>query len=321
MKKTCLAILLSVFVVVILLLPACGRTNNSHKTRTIAVIPKGVANFFWQSVKAGADAAGKETGVKIYWKGPANEMDISNQINIVEDAITSRVDGIVLAPSHRDSLIPVVERAKREGIPVTIFDSGIGSESYVSYVATDNLQGGVMAAERLAARLNGKGKVAILGLKAGSVSTDERERGFQDTIKQKYPGIQIVAFQYGEANRATSIDRATDILTAHPNLDGFFASNEPSTVGAAQAIKQKGAAGKIVLVGFDSSPNLIEDLKAGAIDSLVIQNPFRMGYDGVKTLVDKLNGKEPPRRIDTGVKLVTPENLAAPEIQQLLGTK
>lgn len=321
MKKTCSAILLSVFIAAMLLLPACGRTNNPNQTRTIAVIPKGVANFFWQSVKAGAEAAGKETGVKIYWKGPANEMDISNQINIVEDAITSRVDGIVLAPSHRDSLIPVVERAKREGIPVTIFDSGIGSESYVSYVATDNLQGGVMAAERLAARLNGKGKVAILGLKAGSVSTDERERGFQDTIKQKYPGIQIVAFQYGEANRATSIDRATDILTAHPVLDGFFASNEPSTVGAAQAIKQKGAAGKIVLVGFDSSPNLIEDLKAGVIDSLIIQNPYRMGYDGVKTLVDKLNGKEPPRRIDTGVKLVSKENLTAPEIQQLLGAK
>jgi ribose transport system substrate-binding protein len=178
-----------------------------------------------------------------------------------------------------------------------------------------------MAAERMAETLNGKGRIAVLGLKAGSVSTDERERGFQDTIKQKYPGIQVVAFQYGEANRATSIDRATDILTAHPEINGFFASNEPSTVGAAQATKQKGLAGKITLVGFDSSPNLIEDLKAGAIDSLIIQNPYRMGYDGVRTLVDKLNGKTPERRIDTGVKLVTIENLSSPEIQQLLGAK
>ena len=149
-------------------------------------------------------------------------------------------------------------------------------------------------------------------------------RGFQDTIKQKFPGIQIVAFQYGEASRTTSIDRATDILTAHPDLNGFFSSNEPATVGAAQAVKQsgqKGAAGKIVVVGFDSSPNLIEDLKAGVIDSPVIQNPYRMGYDGVKSLVDKLNGKTPERRIDTGVKLVTKENLASAEIQQLLGSK
>ncbi len=288
MKKIIFAIILSGLVPLILLTPACKRAGDGvNKARVIAVIPKGVANFFWQSVKAGADAAGKETGVKIYWKGPANETDISSQINFVEDAITSRVDGIVLAPSHRDSLVPVVERAKREGIPVTIIDSGIATESYVSYVSTDNLQGGVIAAERLAERLGGRGKVAVLGLKAGSVSTDERERGFQDTITQKFPGIQIVSFQYGEANRATSIDRAADILTVHPELNGFFSSNEPSTVGAVQSIKQRGLAGKIVLVGFDSSPNIVEDLKSGAIDWLIIQNPYRMGYDGVKTLVSK----------------------------------
>lgn len=320
MKKTVLAVLLSVLMAVGLV-AACNRPNTGAKKKVIAVIPKGVSNFFWQSVKAGADAAGKEAGVEVFWKGPTIESDVSSQINVVEDTITLRVDGILIAPSHRDSLVPVVERAQREGIPVTIFDSGIGTEKYVSYVATDNVLGGVMAAERLAERLGGKGKVAVLGLKAGSVSTDERERGFQDTIKQKFPGIQIVAFQYGEASRTTSIDRATDILTAHPDLNGFFSSNEPATVGAAQAVKQKGAVGKIILAGFDSSPNLIEDLSAGAIDSLVIQNPYRMGYDGVKTLVDKLNGKTPERRIDTGVKLVTKENMASPEIQQLLGTK
>ncbi|MBP6824220.1 MAG: substrate-binding domain-containing protein [Acidobacteria bacterium] len=320
MKKSGLVLLLSMLAA-IAMVSACNRTNTGAKKKVIAVIPKGVTNVFWQSVKAGADAAGKEVGVEIYWKGPTIEGDASSQINVVEDAITSRVDGMLIAPSHRDSLVSVVERAQRENIPVTIFDSGIGTEKYVSYVATDNVLGGVMAAERLAERLGGKGKVAVLGLKAGSVSTDERERGFQDTIKQKFPGIQIVAFQYGESSRTISIDRATDILTAHPDLNGFFASNEPSTVGVAQAIKQKGAAGKIILSGFDSSPNLIEDLKAGVIDSLVIQNPYRMGYDGVKSLVDKLNGKTPERRIDTGVKLVTKENLASPEIQQLLGTK
>lgn len=324
MRKIALIALLLISALVGLF-TACNRSNNganpANKKKVIAVIPKGVTNVFWQSVKAGADAAGKEVGVEIYWKGPTIEGDASSQINVVEDAITSRVDGMLIAPSHKDSLVSVVERAQREGIPVTIFDSGIGTEQYVSYVATDNVLGGVMAAERLAAQLGGKGRVAILGLKAGSVSTDERERGFQDTIKQKFPNIQIVAFQYGESSRTISIDRATDILTAHPDLNGFFASNEPSTVGVAQAIKQKGAAGKIILAGFDSSPNLIEDLNAGVIDSLVIQNPYRMGYDGVKSLVDKLNGKTPERRIDTGVKLVTKENVASAEIQQLLGAK
>jgi len=296
---------------------ACNRKSNSGK-RVIAVIPKGVSHFFWQSVHAGAEAAAKETNVEIMWKGPEHEIDYSAQINIVEDAINRRVDGIVLAPTHKDALVPIVERAQREGIPVAIFDSGIGTENYVSYVATNNLQGGAVAADRLAAKLGGKGKVAILGVKAGSVSTDQREQGFQDTIKQKYPGIEIVAFQYGEADRARSLDRATDILTAHPELNGFFASNESSTVGVVQALKQKGLGGKVVLVGFDSSPNLIDDLKAGAIDSLVLQNPYKIGYEAVKAMVAKLNGQTPPRVIDTGVQLLTRDNLETAEMQKLL---
>jgi ribose transport system substrate-binding protein len=318
MKKLRLTLFLVLAVIGVLSSPGCNRRGGGK--RVIAVIPKGVAHFFWQSVHAGADAAGKEFGVEVMWKGPAQETDYTGQINIVEDAINRRVDGIVLAPSHGDALVPMVERAQKEGIPVAIFDSGISTENYLSYVSTDNRQGGIVAADRLAEKLGGKGKIAILGVKAGSVSTDEREQGFQDTIKQKYPGIEIVEFQYGDADRAKSLDRATDILTAHPDLNGMFASNESSTVGAVQAIKQKGLSGKVVLGGFDSSPNLIDDLKAGAIDSLVLQNPFRMGYEGVKAIVDRLNGQTPPRRVDTGVKLLTKENLDTPEMQQLVKT-
>ncbi len=308
-----------ILLTIALLLLACGRAGDGEAKRPlIVVIPKGVSHFFWQSVKAGAEAAGKDLNAEIIWKGPAQETDYSGQINIVEDAINRRVDGIVLAPSHREALVPIVERAQREGIPVTIFDSGIGTETYLSYVSTDNYQGGVVAAERLAERLGGKGKVAILGVKKGSVSTDEREEGFQNTIRGKYPEIQIVQFLYGEADRAKSLDRAMDILIAHSDLDGMFASNESSTVGAVQAIKQKGLAGKVILVGFDSSPNLIEDLKAGAIDSLVLQNPYKMGYEGVRTMVEKLSGKVPQRRIDTGVKLLTRDNLETPEMQLLI---
>ncbi|HZM87200.1 MAG TPA: substrate-binding domain-containing protein [Blastocatellia bacterium] len=316
MKSIKLTLFLLAVIVVSVSAPGCNRSSGGK--RVIAVIPKGVAHFFWQSVHAGADAAGKEFGVEVMWKGPAQETDYSGQINIVEDAINRRVDGIVLAPSHGDALVPIVERAQREGIPVTIFDSGISTETYLSYVATDNRQGGAVAAERLAEKLGGKGNVAILGVKAGSVSTDEREQGFQETIKQKYPGISIVAFQYGDADRAKSLDRATDILTGHADLNGMFASNESSTVGAVQAIKQKGLAGKVILGGFDSSPNLIDDLKSGAIDSLVIQDPYKMGYEGVKAIVDKLNGKTPQRHLDTGVKLLTKDNLDTAEMQKLI---
>ena len=292
--------------------------SDGAKKPVIAVIPKGVSHFFWLSIKSGADAAAKDLSVTVDWQGPASETDYARQLSIVEDAINRRVDGIVLAPSHGDTMVPIVERAMKAGIPVTIFDSGINSQNYVSYVATDNFQGGVVAAERMAKRLGEKGKVAILGVKKGSVSTDEREDGFRQTIEKKFPNIKIVQHLYGEANMAISADRATDILTGNPDLNGLFASNESSIVGAVSAVRQKGAAGKVILVGFDATSKLVEDVKAGAIDSLVLQNPYKMGYEGVKTIVDKLNKKEPLRRIDTGVSLLTKENVETPEIQALI---
>jgi ribose transport system substrate-binding protein len=303
--------------IIFIFFTACNRgTVNSQKT--IAVIPKGISHFFWQSVKAGAEAAGKDLNVKIDWKGPAQETDISGQVNIVEDAINRRVDGIVLAPSHGDSLVPMVLRAQREGIPVTIFDSGIATDQYLSYVSTDNREGGAVAARRMGEKLGGKGKVAIIGAKKGSVSTDEREIGFEATIKEKFPNIQIVQWLYGEANATKSLSVAEDILTSHPELNGIFASNESSTVGAVRAILQRNLPNKVLLVGFDATPDLVKNVKDGAIDSLVIQNPFKMGYEGVKTIVDKLNGKEPQKRIDTGVSLLTKENVETPEIQKLI---
>jgi ribose transport system substrate-binding protein len=300
---------------------ACNKNGGAPKSgkKTIAVIPKGVSHSFWQSVKAGADAAARDLDVNIIWKGPASETDIAGQINIVEDMINQNVDGIVLAPSHGDSLVPMVERAQKQGIPVTIFDSGISTQNYLSYVSTDNRQGGVVAAKRLAEKLGGKGKAAILGVKKGSVSTDEREEGFRETIAKEFPGITLVPIIfYGEANAAKSLAVAEDLLTSHADLTGMFASNESSTVGAVRAIRQRKLAGKVTLVGFDATSDLVANVREGAIDSLVLQNPRKMGYEGVKTIVDKLAGKTPDRRMDTGVKLLMKENLETPEIQDLI---
>jgi len=317
MNKTKLTLFLALSVLTIFAATACNKGAGNGK-KTIAVIPKGVSHHFWQSVKAGADAAGKDLNVDIIWKGAAQETDIAGQINIVEDMINRRVDGIVLAPSHGDSLVPMVERAQNQNIPVTIFDSGISTDKYLSYVSTDNRRGGEVAAERMGEKLGGKGKVAILGVKKGSVSTDEREQGFESTIKQKFPGIQIVQWLYGEANATKSLSVAEDILTAHPDLNGLFASNESSIVGAVRAVRQRNLGGKVLLVGFDSSPDLVQNIKEGAIDSLVLQNPFKMGYEGVQTVVDKLAGKTPERRIDTGVQLLTKDNMDTPEMQKLI---
>jgi ribose transport system substrate-binding protein len=311
---------LIVLIALALFAAACngaGRAKTSQKT--IAVIPKGVSHSFWLTVKAGAEAAGKDLDVRIVWKGAAQETDYSGQINIVEDMINQRVDGIVLAPSHGESLVPMVERAQAAGIPVTIFDSGISTGKYLSYVSTDNRNGGVVAAKRMGEKLGGKGKVAILGVKKGSVSTDEREEGFRDTIQKEFPRITLVPIIfYGEANAAKSLQAAEDLLTSNSDLAGLFASNESSTVGAVRAIQQRALAGKVTLVGFDATADLVRNVREGAIDSLVLQNPFKMGYEGVKTIVDKIGGKQPEHRIDTGVALLTKENVDTPDIQKLI---
>jgi ribose transport system substrate-binding protein len=322
MNRTKRYSLIALSFIAVAVFSACNKNSGGDAKsgrKTIAVIPKGVSHSFWQSVKAGADAAAKDLDVNIIWKGPASETDIAGQINIVEDMINQKVDGIVLAPSHGDSLVPMVERAQKQGIPVTIFDSGISTQNYLSYVSTDNRQGGVVAAKRLAEKLGGKGKAAILGVKKGSVSTDEREEGFRETIAKEFPGITLVPIIfYGEANAAKSLAVAEDLLTSHADLTGMFASNESSTVGAVRAIRQRNLAGKVTLVGFDATADLVNNVKEGAIDSLVLQNPRKMGYEGVKTIVDKLMGKAVERRMDTGVKLLTKDNVATPEIQELI---
>jgi ribose transport system substrate-binding protein len=292
-------------------------SGGSGKPR-IAVIPKGVSHNFWLSIKAGADAAGQELGAEILWKGPATETDYTGQVNIVEDFINKQVDGIVLAPSSGDALVTPAKKAQAAGIPVIVIDSGINWEDYAAYISTDNRKGGEIAAERLAEIIGGKGNVAILGVKKGSVSTDEREEGFKSVIEKKYPNIKIVDFLYGEADRAKSADKAEDIITRHADLNGIFASNESSAVGALRAINVKAVQGKVKLVGFDSSPDLIAAVKGGIIDSLVVQDPYKMGYEGVKAALNKKANKPVERRLDTGVELVKKDNLDTPKIQNLI---
>ncbi|HVY92098.1 MAG TPA: substrate-binding domain-containing protein [Bryobacteraceae bacterium] len=291
--------------------------NRSAKLR-IAVVPKGQTHIFWQSVHAGAVKAGQELGADILWNGPAAENDLSGQIGIVENFISQHVDGIALAPAHGEALVPVVDQAAAAKIPVSIFDSGIKSDKYISYVSTDNYKGGAMAAARMAEILPKGGKIAIVATAPGGVSTVERENGFKETLAKTAPNLVVVAMQYGMSDRAKSLAVAEDILTANPDIVAIFCSNESGSIGAVQGAKSHNLAGKLKIVGFDSSPTLIEDLQAGNIDSLVVQNPFKMGYTVVQTLIDQLNGKPPEKRIDTGATLVTAANLKDPAVQDLL---
>ena len=291
--------------------------DNGGERLTVAVIPKGLTHVFWKACKAGADKAGADHNVEILWQGPQKENDAAKQVEVVENAITNKVDGIVLAPLDKAALVPAIEKAKAAGIPVTIFDSGADTENYVSFVATDNRKGGVMAAERMGKLLGGKGKVAIIPVQPNSASTEEREAGFEETIKAKYPGMTVIRSNYGNSDRAQSMRVTEDVLTRNADIVGIFGPNESSIVGALQALKTRNLVGKIKLVGFDSTKQLEEALAKGNIDSLVLQNPFRMGELGVKTIVDLKAGKTPDKRIDTGVVLMTRENMESAEMQPL----
>jgi ribose transport system substrate-binding protein len=286
--------------------------------RVIAVVPKATSHLFWLSVQAGALAAGEEYGVQIEWNGAAAETEYPRQIQIVDSFISRHVDGIALAPTERKALVGAIDRAAKAGIPVTIFDSGIDSENYMSFLATNNYEGGQMAGRTLARLLNGNGKVGVVMHAPGSGSTMDRERGFEDVIKAEFPGITIVASQFGQSDRSKAMAATENILTAHPTLDGLFASSEPSSVGAALALKSRSLGGKVQLVAFDSSDGMVDDLKAGVIAAMVVQDPFRMGHDAVKTIVDKLNGQTPPKRIDLSARVITKADLDKIEVQRLL---
>jgi ribose transport system substrate-binding protein len=297
----------------VLMATACRRDT----TRVVGVVPKGANHIFWQTVHAGAIKAGREFHFSVEWNAPTLEIDSSRQIEIVESMINRRLAGIVLAPVDKRALVSVVERAAREGIPVSIFDSAIDTDRIISYVATDNREGGRMAARRLGELLNGKGKVAVIGFMPGSASTMEREEGFQDEIRKLFPTIEIVGLQFGMADRAKAMAATENILTAHPDLAGLFADNESSSTGAAQALKSRGAK-NVKLVAFDASEQIIGDLTDGTVDSLVAQNPFRMGYESARAIGLTLAGQTPPRSVDSGATLIRKEDLAKAEIRALL---
>ena len=309
-----------------LMLGSCGRKEQSKTAGnlTIAVIPKGTTHEFWKSIHAGAIKAARETGVEIIWKGPLKEDDREAQISVVEDFVTRGVSGIVLAPLDEVALRAPVADAVRVNIPVVIMDSGLKSDDYVSFVATDNYAGGKLAAQRLIELLKGKGKVIMLRYMEGSASTAAREQGFLDAIAAS-PGITVVSSnQYGGATTETSYRASENLLSPYKNpdgslaIDGIFAPNESTAFGMLRALQDGGIAGKVRFIGFDSSIKLVEALRNKEIDGLVLQNPVRMGYLAVKTMVQHLKGEKVEKRLDTGVTMVTSDNMDLPENKELL---
>ena len=301
-----------------------GGGSGASSGLTIAVIPKGTTHEFWKSVEAGAKQAGKELNAEIIWKGPLKEDDRAQQIQLVEQFVTDHVSGIVLAPLDKDALLRPVRAAADSKIPVVIIDSSLSGDAgkdFVSYVATDNYKGGSIAGEQLAKFLNNKGKVVMIRYAEGSASTEQREAGFMDAIK-KHPDIQVISGnRYAGATVDSAKTAALNMVDTIKQADGLFTPNESSTLGTLLAMRESGVAGKVKFVGFDASVPLVEALQKNELDALISQDPFRMGYTGVKTIISHIRGETVPQTVDTGVHLITRENLDSPEITDLFKTR
>lgn len=294
-------------------------------TYRIGVIPKETASQYWKGVRNGAEQAAKDEKVTVLWNGPEVETDNERQIQIVEDMIAQKVDGIILAPSNRKALVPAVEKVGARQIPCVIVDSGVETDNYLSYMATDNYKGGVLAARRMGEILGGAGKIIIVAWTPNSASTDARLQGFRETLAKDLPGIEIVDSQYpNPPTMDKARDVAQDMLTRNAGIDGMFACNATSAGGALtalQSFQQGQGAKKIKMVGFDAWPMVVEGLRKGDLDSLIIQNPYKMGYEGVKAIVRHIKGEPVPKQVDTGVELITADRLSDPKIMELLNSQ
>ncbi len=297
-----------------LALSACRRGGR----KTIGVVPKATSHLFFTSIHAGVNRAAKDFNVEVLWNGPNEETDHGRQIQIVESMIARRVDALAISATDERALAAPVRKAITSGIPVTIFDSGVNIDGYVSFIATDNYGAGCAAARILAGLINKAGTVGMVMHKPGGTSTVLREQGFETTIKNEFPGVQIAARQFGMSDEARSLAVTENILSAHPRLSGLFASSEPSSLGAIQGVKSPGLSGKIRLVTFDSSKSHVAALRDGTIDVMLVQDAFRIGYEAVRSLAEKLRGRSPAARLDLPARAVVKADLGKPEVQALL---
>ncbi|MER9053069.1 ABC transporter substrate-binding protein [Mesorhizobium sp. M0904] len=293
---------------------------------TIPIIVKDTTSFYWQIVLAGARKAGKDLGVNVPELGAQAETDVNGQISILENAVAGNPAAVVIAPTEAKALGKPIDEAATK-VKIIGIDSGADSKAFTSFLTTDNIQGGRVAADGLAAAIgeaNGgkvEGDVALITALPGAGSLEQRAQGFKEQLAAKYPGLKLVADKYADGQATTGLNIATDLITANPNLKGIFASNLIMAQGVGQAIAENSLAGKVGLVGFDSDEKLIKFLNDGVISALVVQDPYRMGYDGIKTALAASKGEKVEANVDTGANLVTKANMKDPKIDALLNPK
>ncbi|MDU2879639.1 MAG: ABC transporter substrate-binding protein, partial [Enterobacter sp.] len=263
-------------------------------------------------------AAAKELGDKTSYVGPADETQIAEQIQLVENTMAQKPNGLLLAALDANALAPLVETANSRGIKVVTFDSGVNSDIPASFVATNNRKAGAQAADALAEQVGQNGKVGIIAHVAGTTSAIERSEGFSERMKEKYPNIQVLPVQYSDGDPQKAMDKTIDMVQANPDIAGIYATNEGSTLGVANAIDSQNLKGKVKVIGFDSTEAIINFLKNGVIQGFVVQDAYQIGYQGIKALNAVISGQTVAKEIDIPVKYVNAQNINTPEIDKLL---
>jgi ribose transport system substrate-binding protein len=292
---------------------------------TIPIIVKDTTSFYWQIVLAGARKAGKDLNVKVPELGAQSESDINGQISILENAVAGGPAAVVISPTQFQALGKPIDAAAKK-VKIIGIDSAADSKAFTSFLTTDNVAGGQIAADGLASAIQAKygkaeGDVALITSLPGVGSLDQRAKGFKERIAAKYPGLKLVADKVADGQATTGLNIMTDLITANPNLRGVFASNLIMAQGAGQAIAENKKADAIKVIGFDSDPKTVKFLGDGVLAGLVVQDPFRMGYDGIKTALAVSKGEKVAENVDTGANLITKENMNSERSQELLSPK
>lgn len=290
--------------------PSLKRQHTLHLT----VIAKGINNPFWQSVKRGALDAGKRLQATIQWSesSPLGQSDHDgSQLKLLTAAIEHKADGILLAPCNRNILAAAINQTLATHTPLVLCDTEGDSQHRIPVVATDNQKGGAIAAARLGAIAGAVGTVGVVPVQPNSLATQARELGFEEGLHQKFPTVKVVKSRYGYSDLRKSQSATEAMLQAHPEISAVFCPTEATTRGVLEALRKHNLAGKVKLVGFGSPEVMGSNLKNNAIDALLVQNPYQIGFKGIEALVQRKDGVPVPTTIDSGVAVVTKDNLNA----------
>ncbi|MDR2048462.1 MAG: ABC transporter substrate-binding protein [Treponema sp.] len=287
----------------------------------IPLISKGFQHQFWQAVKSGADQAAKELNVVITFEGPESETMVDKQMDMLQTAMAKSPRALGIAALDSKAAIPILQQAQRNKIPVIAFDSGVDSDIPLTTVSTDNKAAAALAADKMAEAIGGSGKVAVVVHDQVSRTGMDRRDGFLERMKAQYPNIQVVSVQYGDGDHRKSADIAKAVITANPDLKGYYGANEGSAIGVVLGVgelKQANPRLDIKIIGFDSGKQQLDAIRSGLMYGAVQQNPVKMGYETVRAAVDALNGKSLPKITDSGFVWADRSNLDSPEVKAVI---